>query len=108
MHIIINKNHLTYKNFKVKYALGKKGIGIKKEEGDLITPIGTYRIRYVLYRKDRIKSFKTKLKKIVIKKSMGWCDDPKSKQYNQLIKIPSKYFYEKIFKKENIYDIVLY
>ena len=107
MHIIINKNYLTYKNFKVKCALGKKGIGIKKEEGDLITPIGTYRIRYVLYRKDRIKSFKTKLKKIVIKKSMGWCDDPKSKQYNQLIKIPSKYSYEKLFKKENIYDIVL-
>ena len=38
---------------------------------------------------------------------MGWCDDPKSKQYNQLIKIPSKYSYEKLFKKENIYDIVL-
>ncbi len=87
--------------------MGKKGIGTKKEEGDLITPIGSFKIKSVLFRKDRIKSFKTKLKKIVIEKNMGWCDDPKSKQYNQLIKIPSKYSHEKLFKRENTYDIVL-
>ncbi len=38
---------------------------------------------------------------------MGWCDDPRSKQYNKLIKLPSNYRYEKLYKKENIYDIVL-
>ncbi len=38
---------------------------------------------------------------------MGWCDDPKSKQYNQLIKIPTKYSHEKLFIKENIYDMLL-
>ena len=38
---------------------------------------------------------------------MGWCDDPRSKQYNKLIKLPSNYKYEKLYKKENIYDIVL-
>ena len=38
---------------------------------------------------------------------MGWCDDPKSKDYNKLIKIPFKYSYEKLYIKENIYDIIL-
>ena len=38
---------------------------------------------------------------------MGWCDDPKSKNYNKLIKLPSAFGYEKLFKKENIYDIIL-
>ncbi len=38
---------------------------------------------------------------------MGWCDDPKSKKYNQLIKLPSKYRYEKLFRKDNIYDLIL-
>ncbi len=38
---------------------------------------------------------------------MGWCDDPKSKNYNKLVKLPSKFRYEKLYKKNNIYDIVL-
>ena len=38
---------------------------------------------------------------------MGWCDDPSSKKYNRLINLPFNYNYEKLFKKENIYDIVM-
>jgi len=38
---------------------------------------------------------------------MGWCDDPKSKNYNKLIKFPSSFSFEKLYKKENIYDIIL-
>ena len=38
---------------------------------------------------------------------MGWCDDPKSKSYNKLIKLPFSYNYEKLYRKENIYDIIL-
>ena len=87
--------------------MGKRGIGKKKKEGDLITPIGKYKIKYVLYRKDRIKKIQSKLRKTVIKKNMGWCDDPNSKEYNKLIKLPFKNSYEKLFKKENIYDIIL-
>ena len=38
---------------------------------------------------------------------MGWCNDPKSEKYNKLINLPFNYSYEQLFKKENIYDIVL-
>ena len=37
---------------------------------------------------------------------MGWCDDPKSKHYNKLIKLPFNYKFEKLFRKDNIYDIL--
>jgi L,D-peptidoglycan transpeptidase YkuD (ErfK/YbiS/YcfS/YnhG family) len=107
MHILINKKYLTFKNYKVKCAIGKKGIGKKTQEGDLITPIGKYKIKYILYRKDRIKKIQSKLKTIIIKKNMGWCDDSKSMKYNKLIKFPSKFSYEKLFKKENVYDVVV-
>ena len=107
MHILINKKYLTFKNYKVKCALGKRGIGNKKKEGDLITPKGVFKIKYVLYRKDRVKKIKTKLKKIIIKKNMGWCNDIESNQYNKLIRLPSSYSHEKLYKKENIYDIIL-
>ena len=107
MHILINKKYLTYKNYKLKCALGKRGIGYKKKEGDLITPVGKYKIKYILYRKDRIKKIYTKIRTIVIKKNMAWCNDPESKDYNKLIKLPSDFSFEKLYKKENIYDIVL-
>ena len=107
MHILINRKYLTYGQYKVKCAIGKRGIGQKNKEGDLITPIGQYKIRYILYRKDRIKKIQSKLKKIVIKKSMGWCDDTKSKKYNKLINLPFNYNYERLFRTENIYDIIL-
>ncbi len=38
---------------------------------------------------------------------MVWCDDPNSKKYNKLVKLPFNYSYEKLFKKENSYDIIL-
>ena len=107
MHILINNKFLNFNNYKAKCVVGKRGIGYKKKEGDLITPKGEYKIKYILYRKDRIKKIQSKIKKIEIKKNMGWCDDPKSKNYNKLVKLPSKFNYEKLYKKNNIYDIIL-
>ncbi len=107
MHILINKKNLIFNNYKAKCALGKRGIGYKRKEGDLITPKGKYKIKYILYRKDRIKKIQSKIKKIIIKKNMGWCDDPGSRKYNQLVKLPTDYSCEKLYKRKNIYDIIL-
>lgn len=106
--IIINKSgQLKYKDLKFKCALGKAGVGEKRVEGDNITPKGTYKIIQIYYRKDRIKKISSKFKLIKINKNMGWCNDPRSKKYNQLIKLPSKYTYERLFRKDNLYDLIL-
>ena len=106
--IIINKSgYLKYKNLKFRCSLGKAGIDKKEKEGDKITPRGTYKIIKIYYRNDRIKKILSNFKLFKIKKNMGWCDDPKSKKYNQLVKVPNEYGYEKLYRKDNIYDLVL-
>ena len=107
MIIVKKTKYLVFKNLKFRCALGKNGIKKKIKEGDLITPKGIFSLKKVYYREDRIKNLKTKLKKITIKKYMAWCDDPKSKFYNKQIKLPSRYNYEKLYRKDRIYDIII-
>ena len=107
MHIYINKNKLFIDHYKIKCSIGKRGIKIKKKEGDKITPKGSFKIKQIFYRKDRVPTLITKINKTPINKNMGWCDDPKSKYYNKLIKFPFKYSAENLFRKDNIYDIIL-
>ena len=107
MHILIKNKKLLFNNYKVKCSTGKRGIGRKKREGDQITPKGKFKVKYILYRKDRIPNLKTKLTKIIIRKDMGWCDDPNSMSYNKLIRLPFKYNFEKLYKINNTYDIIL-
>ena len=107
MNIILKNKFLYFLNYKLKCSVGKSGITNKKKEGDNKTPRGKFKIKYILYRKDRIINLKTTLKTVEIKKNMGWCDDIKSKYYNQLIKTPFEHSYEKLWLTENTYDIIL-
>ena len=106
MIIVKNSAHLEYKNLNFRCALGKAGIGVKKMEGDNVTPRGIFKITKIYYRSDKIKNIKTSLKKIEIKKDMGWCDDPNSNFYNKEIKLPSKFSHEKLYRKDNLYDLL--
>ena len=107
--IIKNKETLLIKDFKFKCSVGKLGFTKNKREGDNKTPIGVFNLGEIYYRKDRIKKLTSKLKIISIQKNMGWCDDPNSKFYNRLIKIKKnlKISYEKLFRKDNKYDLIL-
>jgi L,D-peptidoglycan transpeptidase YkuD (ErfK/YbiS/YcfS/YnhG family) len=106
--IIINKSgYLKYRSLKFRCALGKSGIGNKKMEGDNITPRGIFKIIKIYYRKDRLKKLSSKYTLIEIKKNIGWCDDPKSRKYNQPITLPNKYSHEVLYRKDNIYDLIL-
>ena len=60
MNIIIKKNYLLYKGYKLKCSIGKSGVKNFKKEGDLATPKGLFKLGLLYYRKDRIKSQKCK------------------------------------------------
>jgi len=108
MQIIIKNNDtLLYDEFEFKCVIGKKGSTSKKIEGDKKTPKGIYNLGPVYFRKDRISKIKTKLKTIKIRKSMGWCDDTKSKYYNKIIKRSKELKHEKLFIKKKNYDILI-
>ena len=106
MIIVKKSGYLKYKKLKFRCALGKAGIKKKIMEGDNITPKGIFKIIKIYYRPDKIKEIKTLIKKIKIKKNMGWCDDIKSRFYNQQIKLPTKYSHEKLYRNDNLYDLI--
>ena len=107
MITINNSGYLKYKNLKFRCAVGKAGIRKKRKEGDNITPKGTYKIIRIYCRKDRIRQVKSKIKICRINKKIGWCDDPRSKKYNQLIKLPNKFRHEKFYRKDHLYDLII-
>ena len=108
MHIIIhNQNTLLYDEFKFKCSVGKRGISLNKKEGDLKTPRGNFSLGPLFYRRDKFPKILTKLKKIPIKKNMGWCDDVNSKLYNKLINTNLKLNHEKMFRHDGKYDLVV-
>jgi L,D-peptidoglycan transpeptidase YkuD (ErfK/YbiS/YcfS/YnhG family) len=107
MIIVKAPGNLKYKNLRFRCAIGKSGIKKKVKEGDNITPKGKFKILKIYYRSDRIKKFSTNIKVIKIKKNMGWCDDPKSSLYNKQINIPFGFSYEKLYRQDHLYDLVL-
>ena len=107
MNIKIKKHLLLYKGYKLKCAIGKSGIVRSKKEGDLATPKGTFELGALYYRKDNSQPLKCTINKIIIKKKMGWCNDSRSKMYNQEISFPFKHGAEKLYRKDNIYDLFI-
>ena len=106
--ILKNKETLQYKNFYFRCAVGKKGLTFNKKEGDKKTPKGLFEIDKLYFRKDRIKKVNTKIKLIPIRKSIGWCDDiTNARKYNRPIKVSKKIKYEKMYRKDTSYDLVI-
>ena len=109
MNIIVkNKNTLILDDFEFKCCVGKHGFTKNKVEGDKKTPIGIFNLGSLFFRKDKFKKINTKLKRKLITKSMGWCDDIKSSKYNKLIKVSGKKIkHEKIFRNDRKYDLLI-
>tara|TARA_B100001093_G_C26497695_1_gene871835 strand:- start:138 stop:632 length:495 start_codon:yes stop_codon:yes gene_type:complete len=103
-----NKHTLKINEFYFNCCIGKRGLTKKKTEGDQKTPIGSFNIGSLYFRKDKIDNLDTKLKCIPIKKMMGWCDDIKnSKYYNKLINIKNNVRHEKLYRKDNKYNLLI-
>ena len=103
-----NKHTLQIDEFYFKCCIGKNGVTRKKKEGDYKTPLGTFKIEKLFFRKDKIKKPKTLLKTVEIKQSMGWCDDINyPKKYNRLIKINNKIKHEKLRRNDGKYDLFI-
>ena len=99
-----NKDTLIVDDFKFKCCIGKNSLKKHKIEGDKATPIGVFKINKLYYRADTVEKPITNLKTKIIKKNMGWCNDPKNKLYNKEIKINKLIKHEKLFRKDNKYD----
>ena len=101
------KGIISFKSYNFPASFGSGGIKLKQKEGDNITPIGTFQLRQVLYRSDRVSIPYTHLPSRKISALDGWCDDTTSSKYNLLIKLPTKLKHEILWRNDHIYDIIV-
>ena len=103
-----NFSTLQFLNLHAVCCIGLNGLTLNKIEGDNCTPIGTWPLRRVFYRPDKQDTPLTKLPLTRITKKMGWCDDPKDgDNYNKLVELPYLYSHEKLWRSDDLYDIVV-
>jgi len=103
-----NKHTLKIDDFYFKCCIGKNGVTRRKREGDYKTPSGIFKIGKLFFREDRIEKPKTFLKTVKIEKNMGWCDDINyPNKYNKLVINNIKIKHEKLFRKDNKYDLLI-
>lgn len=89
-------------------ALGRSGIVDEKVEGDGGTPSGTYPIRHVLYRPDRLVAPPaTGLPVQALTPDRGWCDDPAHPDYNRPVTLPFAASHEKLWRDDGLYDVIV-
>ncbi len=88
-------------------VIGKHGKTNDKLEGDGKTPVGTYALRQVLYRADRVRKPLTALPVQAIKREDGWCDDTTHPAYNTHVVLPFAARHEVLWRDDNAYDYVI-
>jgi L,D-peptidoglycan transpeptidase YkuD (ErfK/YbiS/YcfS/YnhG family) len=90
-------------------ALGRAGVIAQNEktEGDGKSPIGSYPLRQVFYRPDRVSFPVSALPVTALSPELGWCDDPTHARYNKLVRLPFGASHEKLWRDDAIYDLIM-
>lgn len=92
---------------KRRAAIGPGGIALKRGEGDGITPVGSWPVREVFYRADRVAKPLTMLPVRATTPSDGWCDAPGDANYNRFVTLPYPASAESLWREDHLYDLVL-
>jgi L,D-peptidoglycan transpeptidase YkuD (ErfK/YbiS/YcfS/YnhG family) len=88
-------------------AVGRGGIGIKRREGDGITPVGHWPLRLAFYRPDRVEAPGAALALAPLAPSDGWCEVPDDPDYNRRVRLPHRASAESMWRKDHLYDVVI-
>lgn len=88
-------------------ALGRGGVREEKIEGDGATPVGSFALRRVLYRPDRLEAPETALPLAPVEPDQGWCDAPADPMYNRQVRLPYPASHEKLWRDDHLYDVIV-
>ena len=91
----------------VPVALGRGGIRANKREGDGGTPRGTFRLRQLWWRADRLTRPMTHLPVRRIRGDDGWCEDPSDRHYNQPIRLKPDHPGDRLKRADHLYDLII-
>ena len=89
--------------------LGRSGViaAADKREGDGASPAGTWHLRRVFYRPDRVETPVTSVPVVPLKPSDGWCADPSHPLYNRPVSLPFRWSHERLWRDDHAYDIIV-
>lgn len=87
-------------------ALGRGGIGARKQEGDGATPAGLLLLRRLLYRADRVARPRAAVPAMPLAPHDGWCDDPSHADYNRPVRLPHDGRHEALWRSDSVYDVI--
>ena len=88
-------------------ALGRSGVRALKREGDGATPLGSFPIRLVLYRADRVHRPRVPFPLRAIRGDDGWCEDPSDRNYNRLVRLSPRSTADRLTRADHLYDVIL-
>lgn len=91
----------------VRCVIGRTGIRAEKREGDGATPAGSFPLRRVMYRPDRLAAPVTGLSVRPLDPGDGWCDDPTHAAYNRLVTLPFAAGHERLWREDAVYDVIV-
>jgi L,D-peptidoglycan transpeptidase YkuD (ErfK/YbiS/YcfS/YnhG family) len=98
----------------LKYIIGRRGFiaAEQKREGDGCTPLGTYPLREVWYRPERVSRLNTKLPVHEITPNDCWCDDATHPLYNRHFKLSpllqgGGFSFEQLWREDGAYDVIV-
>lgn len=98
---------LGFGDRRFRCALGRGGIAREKREGDGATPAGSFPLRRLLYRADRLDKPRCALPVAAISPQDGWCDDPAHAAYNRQVKLPFAARHEALWRDDGVYDLIV-
>lgn len=92
---------------RLRCAVGRSGIRRAKREGDGATPAGSWPMRKLYYRPDRMAAPVSGLPLAALTPFDGWCDDPQDAAYNQPVRLPYPARAERLWRDDPVYDLIV-
>jgi L,D-peptidoglycan transpeptidase YkuD (ErfK/YbiS/YcfS/YnhG family) len=107
MELVVSGNKLQAGSQSFQCSIGRKGYTTDKKEGDGCTPVGTFNLRQVFYRADRVAAPITGLPIKAISCDDGWCDAPGDGKYNEHVHLPYSASHEVLWREDHLYDLLV-
>ena len=91
----------------LRVALGRSGVRADKREGDGGTPAGRFHPIRLWWRADRLPPPRTLLPMRQIRPDDAWCEDPRSRRYNQAFRRSANEPGDRLRRDDGLYDLIV-
>jgi L,D-peptidoglycan transpeptidase YkuD (ErfK/YbiS/YcfS/YnhG family) len=105
--LVYSAGRLYWPGGSTRAAVGKAGVRADKREGDLATPAGDFPLLQGFYRSGRVEPPPTALPMRALEPNDAWVDDPSDPRYNRLVQSPYPAHVEPLWRKDEIYDLIV-